>query len=129
MAGDVTTRLRAALQGRADIHLAILFGSAARGSTSPTSDVDVAVDAPDVDRLWLAAELSSALEREVDVVDLRAELGVPLKAALLRDGVIVHEGRPGAAGRWMSRTIAALETDRPWFARMRDAYLGQLSRR
>lgn len=42
---------------------------------------------------------------------------------LLRDGIVVHEGTPGAGATWRSRTLAMLETDGPWYARMRDAWL------
>jgi len=66
-----------ALSGRRDVRLAILFGSQARGEAGPASDVDVAVQAPGVDLLALAATLSLAVGREVDVVALDAA-GVPL---------------------------------------------------
>jgi len=35
--------------------------------------------------------------------------------------------RPGAAGRWLARALSQLETDRPWYERMRDAYLRKLA--
>lgn len=119
--------LREALRSRKDVHLAVLFGSRARGRARGDSDVDVAVQGEGLDLLALAYELSLATRHEVDVIDL-ARVGYPLLNAIARDGVIVHQGRPGAGGRWLSHTIAQLETDRPWFERMRDAYLRKLAR-
>jgi predicted nucleotidyltransferase len=120
--------LNGALAGRAEVELALLFGSTARGQAGPGSDVDVAVRvcAGRVDRLGLAADLSAAARREVDVVDLD-EASYPMLRALLRDAIVLHEGRPGAAADWRTRAILETETDRPWFERMRDAYLAHLA--
>jgi predicted nucleotidyltransferase len=118
--------LRRALSARADVRLALVFGSAARGTMREGSDVDLAVDAPGVDRLALARDLSIAVGREVDVVDL-TDPGYPLLAAIVRDGVVVAERERGAAARWRARALLALDTDRPWFERMRDAYLAKLA--
>jgi uncharacterized protein len=127
-APPLVARIRSALAGRADVRVAVLFGSQARGTAGPTSDVDVAVDAPGVDLLDLAALLAGALEREVDVVALD-DATIPLLEHLVRDGVVVHEGYRGAGALWRSRTLATLETDRPWYARMRDAWLAHVRER
>jgi predicted nucleotidyltransferase len=119
--------LRQALRGRKDVHLAVLFGSRARGRARPDSDVDLAVQGENLDLLALAYELTLATRHEVDVVDL-ARAGYPLLNAILRDAVWVHQGRPGAGGRWLSHTIDQLELDRSWYERMRDAYLRKLAR-
>ena len=64
--------LRRVLEGNPDIAYALLFGSGARGTLSPTSDVDVAVElrrgAPhDTATLGqLATRLESATGRRVD---------------------------------------------------------------
>ncbi len=79
-----------------------------------------------VDRLGLAAALSAVARHEVDVVDLD-EAGYPMLRALLRDAIVLHESRPGAAADWRTRAILDTETDRPWFERMRDAYLAHLA--
>jgi predicted nucleotidyltransferase len=118
--------VRETLRDRRDVHLALLFGSRARGRFRPDSDIDLAVQGEDLDRLALARDLSLATGHEVDVVDLAAA-GFPLLNAIARDGIFVHQGRPGAAGRWLSRTITLLETDRPNYERMRDAYLRKLA--
>jgi predicted nucleotidyltransferase len=124
----ITTRIRRALAGRADIRLAILFGSQARGTARDDSDIDIAVDAPGVDLLDLAAMLAQAFDREVDVVPLD-DPSIPLLEMLVRDGIVVHEARRGAGALWRSRTLATLETDRPWFARVRDAWLKRVAER
>ena len=118
--------LRRTLEDRHDVRLALLFGSRARGRARPGSDADLAVEAEGVDLIRLACELSDATGTEVEVVDLK-EASYPLLKAVVRDGVVVHEAEPGAAARWRSRAIAQLETDRPWFERMRDAYLARLA--
>ena len=120
--------IRECLRGRRDVRLALVFGSRVRGTATPTSDVDVAVGAPGVDLLDLAAELSRATGLEVDVVDLE-HAGVPLLARIVREGVLVHERRPGTAATWRAQALADLETDGPWFARMREAWLARVAAR
>jgi uncharacterized protein len=118
--------VRECLRGHLDVRLALVFGSRARGTATPTSDVDVAVGAPGIDLLDLAALLSRATGLEVDVVDL-AHAGVPLLARIVREGVLVHEARPGTAATWRAQALADLETDAPWFARMREAWLARVA--
>jgi predicted nucleotidyltransferase len=122
---DVAARLRQVLAGRKDVRVAVLFGSEARETARGDSDVDVAVDAVGADILELAAALSEAVSREVDVVSLE-DATVPLLEQLVRDGIVVYEGYPGAGALWRSRALTSLETDRPWFARMRDAWLARV---
>jgi predicted nucleotidyltransferase len=128
MRAAVVDALRGALAGRKEITLALLFGSFARDRARPDSDVDVAVLGRDLDLLALAADLSDAVKRQVDLVDL-AQVGYPLTQALLRDGIVLHQGAPGAGAEWRTRAILDIETDRPWFERMRDAYLKHLAAR
>lgn len=104
------------------MRVAVLFGSVAEERDHEGSDVDLAVLAPGVDLLELGLRLRAELGREVDVVDL-SRATIPLMEELVAHGVVVHESEPGAAALWRSRTLATLETDRPWFARMRDAFL------
>lgn len=126
----MTTAIHAALSGafarEPGVRVAVLFGSVAEGRDRPGSDVDLAVLAPVVDLLELGQRLGAQLGREVDVVDL-SRVTIPLMEELVAHGIVVHEGEPGAAALWRSRTLATLETDRPWFARMRDAFLGRWS--
>ena len=122
----VVAALKSALAGRADIAVAMLFGSRARGNARADSDVDVAV-LGDVDRLELAALLSRATGLEVDVVNL-AEAGYPLLSAIIQDGVFLHEGVRGAHAQWRSHALLQLDLDRGWYERMRDGYLAKLAK-
>lgn len=122
----VVDRLRDALRGRDDVRLALLFGSEARGTAGPASDVDVAVLAPGVDLLTLAAKFREAVNREVDVVSLE-DVNIPLLMELVRDSIVVHEGVPGASATWRFHALLTLETDGPWYRRMRDAFLARLA--
>jgi predicted nucleotidyltransferase len=118
-------QISGALAGRTDVRLALLFGSEARGTAGPKSDVDLAIDAPGLDTLELCAFLAEAIGRDVDVVRLE-EAGIPLLQKVLRDGIVVYEATRGAGATWRSRALATLETDGPWYARMRDAWLSRV---
>ena len=124
---ELQARIREHLAGRTDVRVALLFGSRARDTARPDSDVDLAVEAPDVDLLSLGAELGAVLDLEVDVVDL-ADASIPLLEHVVRDGIVVHEDRRGAGALWRSRTLATLETDRPWYQRMCDAWIARVAR-
>lgn len=125
---DIVQALRGALAGRDDVRLAMLFGSTARGTATERSDVDVAVLAPGVDRLALAADFARATRREVDVVSLE-DPSIPLLEHLIRDAIVVHEGTRGAGASWRSATLLGLELDRPLYRRMRDAWLRAVAER
>ena len=69
-----------------EVKLAYVFGSAARGQLTGGSDIDVAVAAetklPLETRLAIATQLSKALHREVDLVDLQDVAGEILQQSL-----------------------------------------------
>jgi predicted nucleotidyltransferase len=120
--------LQQVLCARGNVALALLFGSRARGDASENSDVDVALLASSADLLEIGARLSQASGLEVNVISL-ADPGVPLLDELLRDGVVLYEARPGAYATWRSHVLADLELDRPWYERMRDAWLERVAQR
>jgi predicted nucleotidyltransferase len=126
-ASDLPHRIGAALAGCEGVRVALLFGSHARGQARPGSDVDVAIVGAWTDVSALAALLSDRLGTEVDVVRLDDEAGVPLLEAVLRDGIVVYEANRGDAAMWRSRVLAQMETDRPWYRRMRDAWLRRVA--
>ena len=122
----VVEALRRELRGREDVHLALLFGSRARGRARPDSDADVAVLGRDLNLLELAADLSDAAKVEVDVVSLE-DPGYPLLNALLRDSIVLHEAKRHAAARWRSHALLDAELDGPGYRRMRGAFLKRLA--
>lgn len=95
---DLAERLRTCLSDEPDIAAAYLFGSAARGTATARSDVDVALifakDLSPEARLMRLAELNAKLERalgrRVDVVDSEAAHPV-LQHQILVDGAVLIE--------------------------------------
>jgi len=87
------------LEANEEVILAFIFGSAAHGSMRDDSDVDIAIDAGRPltldDKLNLIADLSAALRREVDVVDLQT-CGNMLLPQILNGGTLVIK-RSGTA--------------------------------
>jgi predicted nucleotidyltransferase len=123
-------RLRTELAERSGIRVAVVFGSRARKTEHAGSDLDLGIDGTDVDLSTLAGELSIALGLPVDTVSLDpAAASIPLLEEVMRDGVVVYEHRPGAGAAWRSRALTSLETDRPGYAAMRDAYLKSVATR
>jgi predicted nucleotidyltransferase len=90
---DVLCRV---LEDETGVAYALLYGSAARGTASPGSDADVAVEltagAPrDVQAIGsLAARLESAAGRRIDLV-LLDEAPAPLAYRIFRDGRLLIE--------------------------------------
>lgn len=86
-----------------------LFGSVARGTARPSSDVDVGVllecDPPPTlagSAVALAGELEGVLGRRVDVVFLNCA-PVDLVHRVLRDGVLIFDPRPSERIRFEVR--------------------------
>ena len=125
---SIAPALHHLLSDWSEVLVAVLFGSQARGTATERSDIDLAVLAPGLDLLALSAALSRALRREVDCISLE-DPPIPLQEELIARGLIVHEAEPGAGALWRSRTLASLETDRPWFQRMRDSWLRRVAER
>ena len=85
-------QLRAVLARHPQVNFAMLFGSLARGTARPDSDLDLAVGA---DRplhsdeiIALIGDLATASGRAVDLIDL-ADAGEPLLGQILAHGVRV----------------------------------------
>lgn len=87
---DLNSHIQQVLGRHGDIRLAILFGSLAKARATPQSDLDLAVlmGAPlsGETRMNLIDELSQAIGRPVDLVDLRV-VGEPLLGQILKHGV------------------------------------------
>ena len=81
--------LTAAIQADDRIRLAVIFGSAARGTSSSQSDLDVGVlGLPVRDIPKVAVQLSRLAKRELDLVDL-ASAPPLLRVEIARDGVLL----------------------------------------
>lgn len=88
----VGAEIRAVLAKHPEVHLAILFGSVARGEERPESDVDLAVDrglplGPE-EKMELISALAIATGRSVDLIDLHT-IGEPLLGQVLKDGILL----------------------------------------
>lgn len=123
------TRLGGALGAHDEVELALLFGSRARGDAGPGSDIDVAVIGRAIDTIGLAIVLSDATGLPVDVVDLSGDPPFALLLAVLRDGIKVHESRPGTYGRFLSHSLMVLETDLPAYRAMQRAFVERVAER
>lgn len=121
-------RLAETLHGVEGLRLALLFGSRARDEARDDSDVDLVVDAPVGSLGTIGALVSEALGQEADVSRL-SEATIPVLRELLRDGILVYEARPGTYATWRAHTLIDLETDGPWYDRMRDAWLLRVEKR
>jgi predicted nucleotidyltransferase len=98
--------LRAALRTEQNVRFALLFGSVARGTSAPGSDVDLVVSLrdPDLERVVeLSAKLTAATGRRVDVVRLQdAESEPGFLADVIADGRVLVD-RDGVWPRLRSR--------------------------
>jgi predicted nucleotidyltransferase len=99
--------IRSLLEPDDRVALALVFGSVARGTSTPRSDLDVAVAGPrlltDDERVELAQRLARAVGREVDLVDLGAARGLVASEALT-GGVLLLNRDPELYARILRRT-------------------------
>lgn len=104
LTGDTTLASRADVSADfPDLQLVILFGSAARGRTRTTSDVDVAVrcdGAADLDALFVALAPRLKTDR-LDLVDL-LRAGPLLAFEVARSGRLLFERTPGLFHQFQS---------------------------
>lgn len=93
----VTNTITSALSAAADLHTIVLYGSAARGELRTggemESDVDVAVAGEEPLSIGRRLELADALDRKIDLVDLRRMHGLILKE-ILTTGAFLRKQRP-----------------------------------
>jgi predicted nucleotidyltransferase len=78
---SLVAALRTALRTEQNVRFALLFGSAATGTDTPASDVDVLVDLrdPSLERVVdLSAKLTAATGRRVDIVRIQDAEAEPL---------------------------------------------------
>ena len=80
-----------ALAKKYGLHKVVLFGSRARGTNRPRSDIDLAVSGGDVLRFSLAVEEETWTLLCFDVVDLAERHSPEFLAEIERDGVVLYE--------------------------------------
>ena len=107
--------LRGALRTEHNVRFALLFGSVARGTAAPGSDVDVlvALRDPDLARVVeLSNKLTASTGRRVDVIRLEdAESEPSFLADVIVDGRVLVD-REGLWPRLRSREPSLRQTDR-----------------
>ena len=129
--GVDTSGLTAFFTAQADVRLAYLFGSQARGEAGPLSDVDLAIvldpatPSPDLRRDDLNARLMQWLHRD-DVDLVLADRAPPLlRHRIVRYGICLFAREPVEATRFAVRALQSYEDTRP----LRDiAYAAQQRR-
>ena len=131
-AGNVTVqRLAAALEKRGDVRLAYLFGSLARGTASPDSDVDVALSLgrpmTTAEKIDLIGSIGALLGRPVDLIDMEMASGAILGTVFQEgirfiDDVKVRERAIANRANWQTDVAPYVERLR---AERRAAWLGR----
>lgn len=123
--------LRSALRTEHNVRFALLFGSVARGTDAPGSDVDVVVALrdPDLERVvGLATKLTAAAVRRVDVVRLEdAETEPSFLADVIADGRVLVD-REGLWPQLRDREPSLRRAARRSQAERADAALTALDR-
>jgi predicted nucleotidyltransferase len=111
--------------------LAFVFGSVARGTAGPDSDLDIAIDLGQPltasEKLALIDALAVASGRPVDLVDLR-RAGVPLTGEILASGVRLI-GDVAAHGALTARHLTDVADFLPAYQRVIDQRLAALTGR
>ena len=131
-AGNVTVqRLAAALEKRGDVRLAYLFGSLARGTARPDSDVDVALSLgrpmTTAEKIDLIGSIGALLGRPVDLIDMETASGAILGTVFQEgirfiDDVRVRERAIANRANWQTDVAPYVERLR---AERRAAWLGR----
>jgi predicted nucleotidyltransferase len=113
--------LRTTLRQYPSVRLCLVFGSTAAGKSAAGSDLDIAIAAeeplPPETRLEVMEAISSAIDREVDLIDLMAETGPILKQALSK-GVVVQNSDKLLYARLISRMLFAEADMMPYYHRI-----------
>lgn len=89
----ITSLLRTEVRRFPEVRAAYLYGSRARGDYSPQSDIDIAIDAPDMTpqnfaQLWSAID-ALPIAYPLDCIWLQALPESPLIVQVKRDGRVL----------------------------------------
>ncbi len=117
---DIILAAKEVLQPEPGLHLAILYGSAAKRRLREDSDVDIAVlfDHPlsAGQKMELISRLERRLQRDVDLVDLFSLNGTILKQVLC-SGMVLLQTEPQARAGLTRRMIFNQEDMMPYVSR------------
>jgi predicted nucleotidyltransferase len=110
--GDQIRQAQAYLDQRFGLDALWVYGSEAKGTAGPRSDLDLGAlfvrAAAPADLLDAAAELSVRLGRDVDVVDLDRASPI-LAMQVLRHGRLVNDANPRRRHDHFARTLSRYE--------------------
>lgn len=113
-----------------EVELAAVFGSAARGTMSADSDVDLAVrlteDTPEV-RRRIGNEVGRAVRRDIDLIPLDAS-PPQLRFEIARDGIALVERQSHAWADFQVRAMLDWWDWAPIARRMNAAAVGRLKK-
>lgn len=91
-----------------DAQAIYVYGSFSRGEQWPDSDIDLAILREPGAAAWnpleVGADLAASLQREVDLVDLRAASDV-LRCAVLASGKLLYAKDPDALLAWEANAL------------------------
>lgn len=123
--------LRVALARSQLVRLGVLFGSRAAGTARPGSDFDIGILPFDPDlslhaELGLAADLSSAVGAEVDLVRLDQDDPL-LGREVARNGICLFEESPGAFTAYRARALSTWLDFEETIAPHRERFLRRLA--
>ncbi|MGN1381539.1 MAG: nucleotidyltransferase family protein [Eubacterium sp.] len=77
--------------GDAGVKRLVLFGSRARGTNDPYSDVDLAVYGGDFDRFYWNVQEKTWSLLSFDLIDMQGKVAPELQEEIRRDGVVIYE--------------------------------------
>lgn len=108
------------LDKHSNIELAYVFGSIAKGTATPTSDLDIAIQTVTPlnthEKIMYIEEFAAATGRAIDLIDLR-NAGEPLLGEILRDGIRL-KGSNSAHAQTVSRHLFDSADFLPYVRRM-----------
>jgi predicted nucleotidyltransferase len=130
-ANNLDTQLRSVLSHFPNVVQALVFGSAAKGTQRPDSDLDIAVAAHQPltanEKIDLIASLAAETGRPIDLIDL-GEVAEPLLGQIVRHGRRLL-GSDGAYGHLISRHLSEQSDFMPYrnriLAERRSAWIGK----
>lgn len=90
----VLEKIKELLLSRYDLHAFLLFGSYARKSQTPESDIDLAIKTseriPKLELFQLKNELEEMTKKDVDLIDLNADLNDVIQYEIVINGKLLY---------------------------------------